>query len=213
MKKISFILLAGALAGCNSISSVPYVEPSPSADTAKVRVITNSSVYGDSLTENCIPKIRHKMAVSGRQYESGRMHETYPQFPLQPKTVEGMPKRMAPKMIDLKPGIRMAEGMYVEVATEYLVPTNAPFMISTLGAVMGSYGSTQPTCPMDAKVFDLEAGNSYEVFVGMGPGQTPEGTKLFCALAVRKMLPIGNTGEALPLVVEPKPAPKAKCKS
>ena len=43
---------------------------------------------------------------------------------------------------------------------------------------------------MDAKVFDLEAGNSYEVFVGMGPGQTPEGTKLFCALAVRKMLPI-----------------------
>lgn len=213
MKKNSLLLLAVALAGCNSISSVPYVEPSPSAGTAKVRVITNSSVYGDSLTENCVPNIRHKMAVSGRQYGSGRMHETYPQFPLQPKTVEGMPNRMSPKMIDLKPSIRMAEGMYVEVATEYLVPANAPFMISTLGAVMGSYGSTEPTCPMDAKVFDLEAGKSYEVFVGMHPRHTPDGAKLFCELTVRGFLPIGKSGRSLPVTVDPQPAPKSKCKS
>jgi len=213
MRTCSFLALAALLTGCGAVPSVSYVEPTQTAEAAKVRVITNSNVFGDSLTANCMPKVLHKMAQSGRLSKYGRTYENYPQFPLQPTKLTDMPDRMAPEMISLAPTIRMAQGMYVEVATEYLVPTNAPFMVTTLGAAMGSYGSTNPVCPRQSKVFDLEAGSSYEVFVGMQPIQTPDGQQLFCALAVRKLLPIGRSGMSLPLTVEPKPAPREKCKT
>jgi len=211
IKTISFSLLASALTGCGGITSVPYVEPAPSPDTARVRVITNADVFGDSLTANCVPKTRHLMARAGRQYDGGQPHETYPQVPLQPKQVAGMPDRAAPKMINLQPTIRMAEGKYVEVQTEYLVPTHAPFLVATLGAAMGSYGSTYAYCPANARVFDLKAGQDYEVFVGMDPIQTPEGPRFSCVLSVRRLVPIGRL--VLPIPVDAKPAPEDDCKS
>ncbi|MGE7989751.1 hypothetical protein ACQKPE_01620 [Pseudomonas sp. NPDC089554] len=211
IKTISGLLLASALAGCGGIASIPYVEPALSPETARVRVITNSDVFGDSLTTNCIPKTRHLMARAGRQFDNGQPHESYPQFPLQPHKIVGMPDRSAPGMIKLQPGIRMAEGMYAEVETEYLVPTNAPFMVSTLGAVMGSYGSTDSVCPMDAKVFELKAGKDYEVFVGMHPVQTPAGPRLSCALSIRRLAVIGKV--TVPIPVDARPAPKDGCKN
>ena len=211
MRNACCIALTALLAGCGGVPSVPYVDPPQSADTARMRVITNASVYGDSITSNCAPRPRHLMAQSGREYEDGTPHQTWAQYPLKTSKIEGMPKRIAPKFIDLKPSIRMAEGMYVEVETEHLVPTNAPFQITTLGAAMGGYGSSYPVCRQDAKVFDLDAGQYYEVVVGMNPRKTPEGEQMFCVLTVYKMISLGKSGLSLPLPLEPKPAPTKWC--
>lgn len=211
MRKYCFFLLASMLAGCGGIPSVPYQEPPESDSTARIRVITNSSVFGDSITANCAPTPRHIMAESGRQYTNGTPHSTYQQYPLKTKKLVGMPNRTAQKMIDLKPNIQMAEGMYVEVEAEYLVPTNMPFQVATLGAVMGSYGSTNAVCRGDAKVFDLEAGEDYELIVGMTPRMTPDGGGLFCRLQLYKLIPIGKNGASLPLPVRANPAPQEWC--
>lgn len=211
MRKGYFLLLTGLLAGCGGIPSVPYVDPPLSSDLARVRVITNSSVYGDSITSNCAPRPRHTMAVAGRQYDDGSPHSTWAQYPLETRKIGGMPDRIAPKLIKLMPSVRMAEGMYVEIETEYLVPTKAPFQIATLGAVMGGYGSTNAVCHQDAKVFDLEAGQNYEVRVGMDSRKTPEGESLVCLLVVSKMLTIGNTEFSLPIPLKGRPAPQEWC--
>lgn len=77
MRNASCIALIALLAGCGGVPSVPYVDPPQSADTAHMRVITNASVYGDSITSNCAPQPRHLMAQAGRQYEDGTPHQTW----------------------------------------------------------------------------------------------------------------------------------------
>lgn len=210
MKKISLLLLTAALAGCGGISSVPYVEPAQSAGTAKVRVITNSTVYGNSLPSHCMPKVWQKMAEAGRQTEQGRVSEKYPQFPLQPKKVGGMPDRKAPRLMKVPPQIVRSEGMNVEVETEYLVPTNAPFLVSTNGIFLGN---TNSFCPRASSVFDLEAGASYEIVVGMQYIPTLGGSTLMCPMMVRKLLPAEQDSKRLPLIVTPKPPPTETCSS
>lgn len=77
----SVTFLSIALAGCSGIPSVPYEEPAQSEGVARVRVITNSDVYGDSIVGSCAPATRHKMAEAGRFGGTGQRTSTIRSIP------------------------------------------------------------------------------------------------------------------------------------
>lgn len=74
MRIAALFLTAAILAGCSGIPSEPYVEPTQQENTARVRVITNSSVFGDSIQGSCAPALRHKMAEAGRFLDAGNLN-------------------------------------------------------------------------------------------------------------------------------------------
>lgn len=204
---------AVALAGCSGIPSVPYEEPAQSEGVARVRVITNSSVYGDSIAGSCAPATRHLMADAGRFGRDGTANINYPQYPLKPASV-GMPDRVAPALAEYVPAVRMGEGVYKEVVTEYLVRTDLPFQIATLGATIGSYGSTYSSCGGQALVYKLEPGKDYEALVGVGTRPNKDGGQaLVCMLGVIKLLPLPGTSIVIPQKLTPAEPPQVACKT
>ncbi|HCN47052.1 MAG TPA: hypothetical protein DIT18_16515 [Pseudomonas sp.] len=208
---VTFVALT--LAGCSGIPSVPYEEPAQSDGVARLRVITNSSVYGDSITGDCAPATRHKMADAGRFGRDGTANLNYPQYPLNPAST-GMPARVAPALVDYVPSIRMAEGAYKEVVTEYRVRTDLPFQIATLGATIGSYGSTYSACDAEARVYKLEPGKDYEALVGVGsrPG-SDGGQELICMLGIFELAPLGLTSIVVPRKLAYSPPAQVVCKN
>lgn len=208
---VSFVF-AAALAGCSGIPSVPYEEPGQSQNTARVRVITNSSVFGDSIVDSCAPSPRHKMAEAGRFGENGTPSINYPQFPLKAKSID-MPMRIYPQLIQYVGATRMAEGLYTEIATEYLVRTDKPFQAATLGAAVGSYGSTYRTCPAKEAVFNLSPGKDYDLVAGVTQAKTGNGdVKLVCIFGMFELKRLGDTPIAMPQLMTPGEVPKALCK-
>ena len=200
-----------ALAGCGGIPSVPYVDPAQAENTARVRVITNSSVFGDSVTGSCAPGTRHKMAEAGRFSEDGQPSINYPQYPLKP-AILGMPGRVSPKLQQYIGAVRMAEGLYTEMVAEYRVKTDTPFQIATLGASAGSYGSTYAVCPGQAKVFNLEPGKDYEVLVGFGRAPNADGNVvLVCMFGVVELASVPNLPFALPKRLAGSESPQTLC--
>lgn len=124
-----------------------------------------------------------------------------------------MPQRTAPKLVEYIPAIRMAEGQYQEVVTEYRVRADLPFQIATLGATIGSYGSSYSSCPGKAAVYKLEPGKDYEALVGVGSRPNGEGGySLTCVLAVAEISPLAGTPLVLPLMLSPSAPPKVTCK-
>ncbi|TDJ74672.1 hypothetical protein E2H86_18920 [Pseudomonas putida] len=209
----SVTLFACMLAGCSGIPSVPYVEPTQSEGMARIRVITNSDVYGDSITGGCAPATRHKMAEAGRFAQSGRASINYPQYPLKSASI-GMPERASPALVEYIPAIRMAEGVYKEVVTEYRVRADLPFQIATLGATVGSYGSTYGTCGAQAVVYNLEPGKDYEALVGVGTRPRSDGGQgLVCILAVSELRPLAGNSIIFPIRLNPSAPPQVACKN
>lgn len=201
-----------SLAGCGGIPSVPYVDPLQSDNTARVRVITNSDVFGDSVTGSCAPDTRHKMAEAGRFSQEGQPSINYPQFPLKPANL-GMPGRVSPKLSQYIGAVRMAEGLYTEIVAEYRVKTDAPFQIATLGASAGSYGSTYAVCPDQAKVFSLEPGKDYEVLVGLSSAPNADGKAvLMCMFGVVELTSVPNLPFAWPKRLTGTESPQKLCK-
>ncbi|PIB54814.1 hypothetical protein [Pseudomonas sp. 2995-1] len=201
-----------ALAGCGGFPSVPYVDPPKADNTARVRVITNSNVFGDSVTGSCAPDTRHKMAEAGRFSEEGQPSINYPQYPLKPASL-GMPGRVSPKLQQYIGSVRMAEGLYTEIVAEYRVKTDAPFQIATLGASAGSYGSTYAVCPGQAKVFTLEPGKDYEALVGLSSAPNADGNAaLMCMFGVVELTSIPNLPFALPKRLAGTESPQTRCK-
>ncbi|WP_339481018.1 hypothetical protein [Pseudomonas sivasensis] len=201
-----------ALAGCGGFPSVPYVDPPQADNTARVRVITNSNVFGDSVTGSCAPDTRHKMAEAGRFSEEGQPSINYPQYPLKPASL-GMPGRVSPKLQQYIGSVRMAEGLYTEIVAEYRVKTDASFQIATLGASAGSYGSTYAVCPGQAKVFTLEPGKDYEALVGLSSAPNADGNAvLMCMFGVVELTSIPNLPFALPKRLAGTESPQTRCK-
>ncbi len=201
-----------ALAGCGGFPSVPYVDPPQADNTARVRVITNSNVFGDSVTGSCAPDTRHKMAEAGRFSEEGQPSINYPQYPLKPASL-GMPGRASPKLQQYIGSVRMAEGLYTEIVAEYRVKTDAPFQIATLGASAGSYGSTYAVCPGQAKVFTLEPGKDYEALVGLSSAPNADGNAvLMCMFGVIELTSVPNLPFALPKRLAGTESPQTRCK-
>jgi hypothetical protein len=214
MRVVTFVSFAAvALAGCSGIPSVPYEEPVQSEGLARVRVITNSSVYGDSVIGSCAPATRHKMAEAGRFGQDGTASINYPQHPLQPVSI-GMPKRVSPALIQYIPSIRMAEGSYKEVVTEYRVRADLPFQIATLGATIGSYGSTYSSCGDQALVYKLEPGKDYEALAGVSSRPNKEGGQaLMCMFGVFELVSLPGTSIVIPKHLTPAAPPQALCKN
>lgn len=214
MRVVTFVaLLASALAGCSGIPSVPYEEPAQSESVARIRVITNSDVYGDSITANCAPATRHKMAEAGRFGRSGGANSNYPQYPLKPASV-GMPERASPALIEYIPSIRMGEGVYKEVVTEYRVRADLPFQIATLGATIGSLGSTYAYCDAQAVVYKLEPGKDYEALVGVGSRPRSDGGQgLVCILVVSELRPLAGNSIVFPMRLKPSMPAQVACKN
>lgn len=201
-----------ALAGCGGFPSVPYVDPPQADNTARVRVITNSNVFGDSVTGSCAPDTRHKMAEAGRFSEEGQPSINYPRYPLKPASL-GMPGRVSPKLQQYIGSVRMAEGLYTEIVAEYRVKTDAPFQIATLGASAGSNGSTYAVCPGQAKVFTLEPGKDYEALVGLSSAPNADGNAvLMCMFGVVELTSIPNLPFALPKRLAGTESPQTRCK-
>jgi hypothetical protein len=201
-----------ALAGCGGFPSVPYVDPLQADNTARVRVITNSNVFGDSVTGTCAPHTRHKMAEAGRFSEEGQPSINYPQYPLKPANL-GMPGRVSPTLQQYIGSVRMAEGVYTEMVAEYRVKTDAPFQIATLGASAGSYGSTYAVCPGQAKVFTLEPGKDYEALIGLGSAPNADGNAvLVCMFGVVELASVPNLPFALPKRLAGTESPQERCK-
>lgn len=208
---VAAVLLTAALAGCGVIPSVPYQDPVGVEGTARIRVITNSSVFGDSMVGNCAPSTRHKIAEAGRFYDGLRLNQNYPQYPVNPAVI-GMPKSYEPEMIQYIGAVRMAEGLYTKVVTEHRVRADVPFQLATSGAAMGSYGSTYSVCKGGAKVYTLEPGKDYQAIVGIG--RIPNGADtepLSCFFGLFELLPVPNTDMALPLPLSSTPAPEKLC--
>ncbi len=214
MRVVSFVtFFAVALAGCSGIPSVPYEEPAQSEGVARIRVITNSSVYGDSVIGSCAPATRHMMADAGRFGRDGTANINYPQFPLKSANI-GMPNRVAPTLAEYVPAIRMGEGVYKEVVTEYRVRADKPFQIATLGATIGSYGSTYSSCGGQALVYKLEPGKDYEALVGVGTRPNKDGGQaLVCMLGVIELLPLPGTSIVIPKRLAPAEPPQVACKN
>ncbi|MCY1296416.1 hypothetical protein D9M70_458020 [compost metagenome] len=203
-----------SLVGCSGIPSVPYVEPVAEEGTARLRVTTNSSVYGDQVVGACAPSIRHKMAEAGRFGEDGRPAINYPQYPLKP-TGLGMRKSFESELVQYVGAVRMAEGLYTKVKTEYRVKADLPFQISTLGAAVGSYGSTYSACPEVAKVYKLMPGKDYQAIVGVGtlPDGNGNNGPLRCFFGVFELVPIPNSEFAMPKLLESTEPPATLCRT
>ena len=214
MRVVTFVtFIAVALAGCSGIPPVPYEEPAQSEGLARLRVITNSSVYGDSIAGSCAPTTRHKMADAGRFGLDGTASINYPQYPLKSASV-GMPKRVSPTLTEYVPAVRMGEGVYKEVVTEYRVRTDLPFQIATLGATIGSYGSTYSSCGGQALVYKLEPGKDYEVLVGVGSRPSSDGGQaLTCMLGVIELMPFAGSSIVIPKKLTPSAPPQVACKN
>ena len=202
-----------ALAGCSGIPSVPYEEPPQSESTARVRVITNSDVYGDSIIGSCAPATRHKMAEAGRFGQDGTASINYPQHPLKTASL-GMPQRMAPTLAEYIPSIRMAEGAYKEIVTEYRVRTDVPFQIATRGATMGTYGSTYAYCGDQTLVYKLEAGKDYEALAGVSTRPNKDGGQAYiCMFGLFELAAFPGTSIVIPKKLTPAAAPQVVCKN
>lgn len=207
---VSAVFAALTLAGCSGIPSVPYVQPSSEQGTARIRVITNSSVFGDNVVGTCAPSPRHKMAEAGRFGDDGRVNVNYPQFPVTPVDL-GVPNSVAPELVQYVGAVRMAEGLYTKVETQYRVSTAAPFQLATLGAAVGSYGSTYSTCPAIARVYTLQPGKDYQAIVGVG--RMPFGdSALTCFFGLFELTSIPGGRIALPKAVAGTEPPTALCK-
>ncbi|RMT13938.1 putative Lipoprotein [Pseudomonas savastanoi pv. phaseolicola] len=214
MRAVTFVIFfAVALTGCSGISSVPYEEPAQSEDLAHVRVITNSSVYGDSIMGSCAPATRHKMADAGRFGRDGTANINYPQYPLKSASVR-MPKRVAPTLTEYVPATRMGEGVYKEVVTEYRVRTDLPFQIATLGATIGGNGSTYLSCAGQAVVYKLEPGKDYEALVGVRSRSSNDGEQaIICMFGVIELVSLPGTSIVIPQKLTPAAPPQVVCKN
>lgn len=209
----SLTFLAVALAGCSGIPSVPYEEPTQSEGVARVRVITNADVYGDSIVGSCAPATRHKMAEAGRFGGDGTANINYPQYPLKSASV-GVPKRVWPSLIQYIPAIRMGEGAYKEVVTEYRVRADLPFQIATLGATIAGNGSSYRTCGGQALVYKLEPGKDYEAVVGVDGRPSKDGEPaLICMLAVLELTTLPGTSIVIPQKLTHAAPPQVVCKN
>ncbi|MFF7109069.1 hypothetical protein [Pseudomonas sichuanensis] len=197
------------LAGCSGIPSQPYQEPSGLVPTARMRVISNSDVYGDSVTGRCAPNLRHQMVQAGR-FSAGRALENYPQFPKAPAQL-GMPMRLSPPLLSLTPTVRMAEGRLEEVVAEYRVPTSAPFQLATLGAGAGTPLGRGIYCDEEARVYNLQAGRDYEVTIGMGTIGQGDNARLACRFDVRELTSIGQGEMMMPVPLTGSAPPRKLC--
>lgn len=214
MRVGTFIVFCGAaLSGCSGIPSVPYEEPAPSEAYARVRVITNSTVYGDSIVGSCAPAVRHQMAEAGRFSRDGEANISYPQYPLKPPGL-GMPKRVASPLAEYVPGSRMAEGAHKEVVAEYRVRADQPFQIATRGASIGGYGTLRWSCGAQALVYKLKPGKDYEALVGVGPAPNNNGAPpVMCIFEVIELMPLPGTSVVIPLAQTPAAPPQVFCKN
>ncbi|WP_236170119.1 hypothetical protein [Pseudomonas parasichuanensis] len=211
MNKVSLSLgvtLIGILTGCSGIPSQPYVEPPASAPSARMRVISNSTVFGDSVFGRCAPNLRHQMVQAG-YFSAGHALQDYPQFPSVPAKL-GMPPRLSPPLLSLTPTVRNAQGRVEEVVAEYRVPTSAPFQLATPGAGAGTSLGRGTYCAEEARVYTLEAGRDYEVTIGMGAVGQGANARLACRFDVRELTAIGQ-GEMMPVPLTGSAPPRKLC--
>lgn len=214
MRVVAFVsLIAVMLAGCSGMPLLPYEEPAQSDNSARIRVITNSNVYGDSTTDSCVPVTRHRMAQAGRYLQSGMPNPNHPQYPLNSASL-GMPERVAPALAQYIPAIRMGQGVYKEVVAEYRVRTDVPFQMATWGASIGGHGSSSFACASQALAFKLEPGKNYEALVGVGSRSEGEGSEvLMCVFGVVELVSMPGTPLVIPERIVPVVTSKISCKN
>lgn len=206
------IFFAGALSGCSGIPSVPYDEPSQTENLARVWVITNSDAFGDSVIGSCAPAIRHEMARAGRFGREGQPSLNYVQQPLNPKKI-GIPGRIAPDLPEYVPATRMAEGVYKEIVTEYLVRADLPFQLATRGATFGNNGRFFSSCPGQALVYHLEPGKDYEALIGLGTSSNGNGAPaLTCVFGIVELVSFPGTKIVMPKGMKPDAPPQTLCR-
>lgn len=210
MHRGAVFLLASSLAGCSGFTSVPYTDPGVSADRALVRVTTNTDVYGDPFTGACVPKVRHLMAMAGRGFDGPS--PVYPAFPRTSASVGMLPPVMA--SLPAIGGIRQASaGPYQPVVTEYHVPASGLFMFSTNRAVAAASSISSVNCPEQSNVYWLEAGQQYEVTVGIDtPQSSGSGGQYMCVFEVRKLARFEHVDETLAVPVQGVAAPEVGCR-
>lgn len=125
-----------------------------------------------------------------------------------------MPQRVMPTLIEYIPAIRMAEGAYKEIATEYRVRADAPFQLATLGATIGGYGSTYSSCGGQALVYKLEPGKDYEALAGVASSPNKDGGQtLMCILGVFELASFPGTSIVIPKKLTPAAPPQETCKN
>jgi hypothetical protein len=153
------------------------------------------------------------MAEAGRFGGDETASINYPQYPLKSASV-GVPKRVWPSLIQYIPAIRMGEGAYKEVVTEYRVRTDLPFQIATRGATIAGNGSSYRTCGGQALVYKLEPGKDYEAVVGVDGRPSKDGEPaLICMLAVLELTTLPGTSIVIPQKLTHAAPPQVVCKN
>lgn len=164
LKKLALFGTLLLLTACNRQPWVPYVEPAPGTDTAKLRVITNGEVRGGSYV-GCVGN-EQGLAKAGRFSSDGKPAINYPQSPQVPRQI-GMPARTMPTLPQYLGVISMAEGAYTEIVAEYPVPAGTPFLLVSEEMAIGIDGRRYFKCPAVSQVYTFEKGKSYEAYTGM----------------------------------------------
>lgn len=212
-RRLGLGFFIAVLSGCGGIPSVPYQDPVSEEGTARVRFVTNSSVFGDSVSRNCAPSPRHKVAEAGR-FQGSTPLSDYPQYPAAPSSLgmRSMPQGFEPELVQYIGAIRMAEGRYAKVVTEHRVRTDMPFQLASLGAAIGSYGSTYMVCKGGAKLYQLEPNKDYEAIVGVG--RMPSGSEaepLHCFFGMFELVSRLDSNTVIPLPLKSTVAPEKLC--
>lgn len=207
--KFTLVAALGMLGACSVKPVAPYSEPPLGVPVAQLRVITNGEVRGD-VYAGCQGDSR-RLAKAGRFLSDHQPNVNDPQFPQVPRQIDMLP-RFAPKLPSYVGAIRMGEGAYNEIATEYRVPAGRPFLLEGGGVAAGGYGSTYRSCPEVKKVVLFEPGKSYEAFVGLNYVPVAGGeVQALCAFAVYQLLPLSKPGATLPLAVQSRPPAERRC--
>ncbi len=190
-----FVFCALFLTGCGTHHpTAMFLEPEAGSSLATVRLITNGVVHGGEY-DGCVADLA-LMLRAGRVKE-GRYNPAHMPAPYPPATL-GLPGRKAPRLLDIWPGHRLAQGYFAEAIAEYSVPAARPFMIK--GSDIHAYApgfSSGYVCRGEARIYRFEAGRSYEIVVGMAAQPTQDGpAKPVCLFSAYEL------GENGPDVIE-----------
>ena len=205
------IVLPIFLTACAGKPLEPYHEPPMGVETANLRIVTNGTVSGGKY-EGCLGD-RELMAKAGRFHHNGVAHKRYTQFPVETRKI-GMPDRVSPYLISYLDLVFMAEGNFEELATEYKVPANTPFLLEAHDLLAGSYGSSYYKCPAKRQVYFFEPNKNYEAYIGLTNRKDEEGRKeLICPFVVMELVSVKSMDSVIPVLLSSEEPTKKPCSS
>lgn len=145
----------------------PYVfTPTPGQAVAKLRVISNTWVYGGTPSEGC-PRYMPVLVSPRRVIEGQDVTKPASVFPVQSTRFTDMLPRQAFPMPNVPEAVFNRDGEYVERVAEFLVPAGSPFLLRTQTQVTDVVAVLANICLAQVRRYVFAAGGQYEARIGI----------------------------------------------